>query len=380
MKIFLAHAKEDETITEEIYERLKSGGYSPWMDVKDIPAGVNWDYEIQKNFANSNLIILILSKVSTQKNGYIRREINDAIDKLKYYKPDDVFVIPLLIDDCEVPAYISSKLQFIDFKRNDGWDILSRSLRLAASQQKLEISQGITYGPFNFSSEVFKEEYNKIPGHEIEIAYPRIESHTLPKSAKLISDYFSGKAALHIFSERTSLWPGTPYWDEEYKHTYTSSYNESYNISYCNENVMSILHSVHWYGAGAAHPNSHFETSNFVITKDDYAYKFSLWNVFTEGKEQEAINKIKQKIISESAREFWEKTGEKPSEDDISTFATGIMDSNLDSFTINSDGFRFHFAPYEIHAYAFGSWEFFISFFEVIDFLKEDGIYSLIRS
>ena len=54
MKIFLAHAKEDETITEEIYERLKSGGYSPWMDVKDIPAGVNWDYEIQKNFANSN--------------------------------------------------------------------------------------------------------------------------------------------------------------------------------------------------------------------------------------------------------------------------------------------------------------------------------------
>ncbi|HHV2564494.1 TPA: toll/interleukin-1 receptor domain-containing protein [Escherichia coli] len=198
MKIFLAHAKEDETITEEIYERLKSGGYSPWMDVKDIPAGVNWDYEIQKNFANSNLIILILSKVSTQKNGYIRREINDAIDKLKYYKPDDVFVIPLLIDDCEVPAYISSKLQFIDFKRNDGWDILSRSLRLAASQQKLEISQGITYGPFNFSSEVFKEEYNKIPGHEIEIAYPRIESHTLRNQQNSLVITFQEKR-LYIF-------------------------------------------------------------------------------------------------------------------------------------------------------------------------------------
>lgn len=48
MKIFLAHAKEDEKITESIYDKLKDNGYTPWMDIRDIPAGVNWDYEIQK--------------------------------------------------------------------------------------------------------------------------------------------------------------------------------------------------------------------------------------------------------------------------------------------------------------------------------------------
>ncbi|EEO7652365.1 toll/interleukin-1 receptor domain-containing protein, partial [Salmonella enterica subsp. enterica] len=79
MKIFLAHAKEDEETTEVIYDKLKNDGFNPWMDIKDIPAGVDWDYEIQKNFNNSNLIVLILSKISIQKNGYIRREINDAI-------------------------------------------------------------------------------------------------------------------------------------------------------------------------------------------------------------------------------------------------------------------------------------------------------------
>lgn len=36
------------------------------MDIRDIPAGVNWDYEF-KNFNNSNVIIIILSDVSCQK-------------------------------------------------------------------------------------------------------------------------------------------------------------------------------------------------------------------------------------------------------------------------------------------------------------------------
>ena len=84
MKLFLAHAKEDEKVTESIYEKLKTNGYSPWMDIRDIPAGVNWDNEIQKNFSSANDIIIILSKVSCQKNGYIRREMNEAIEKLKY--------------------------------------------------------------------------------------------------------------------------------------------------------------------------------------------------------------------------------------------------------------------------------------------------------
>lgn len=67
MKIFLAHEKEDKKTTETIYDELKNNGFNPWMDIKDIPAGVDWNHEIQKNFNNSNLIVLILSKISIQK-------------------------------------------------------------------------------------------------------------------------------------------------------------------------------------------------------------------------------------------------------------------------------------------------------------------------
>ncbi|MFB5745059.1 TIR domain-containing protein [Cedecea sp. S5-13] len=379
MKIFLAHAKEDEKVTEELYERLKQLGYSPWMDIKDIPAGVNWDFEIQKNFSNSNIIILILSKVSTQKNGYIRREINDAIDKLKYHKLDDIVVIPLLIDGSDVPAYISSKIQFIDFTREDGWIILEKSLLLAASQQNLEISQGITYGEFLFTNGLFIEKYSKEPGHEIEIAYPIIKSKIYPKSSELISNYYSGRVSEIIFNQRTSIWPMEWQWDKENPSSYTSFYNEGYNIAFCNNNIISIIHGYYWYGAGAAHPNSNIKTTNFVITDEDYAIKFELYDVFTDDLAREGISKIKSKIISETEKAFWEKTGERPSEDDIRTFSEGIINSNLDNFTVNADGFTFHFAPYEIHCYALGSWEFFVSFYEVIDYIKTNGIVSLIR-
>lgn len=379
MKLFLAHAKEDEKVTESIYDKLKSNGYSPWMDIRDIPAGVNWDNEIQKNFSSTNVIIIILSNVSCQKNGYIRREMNEAIDKLKYYKPDDIFVIPILIDDSPVPTFISSKIQYIDYKREDGWALLEKSLALAATQQNIEIAKGVTYGDFTFTSETFKEEYNKTPGHEIDITYPVVSNQTHPQSAKIISNYFKGRAASLVFNNRTSPWPSIFGWSEEYKSTYTSDYIEGYYIAYCNNNILSILHNVNWYGAGAAHPNNHFDVSNFVVTDGDYSYKFSLYDFFIDEKGYDAINKIKERLISDAPRVFWERTGDKPEESDMEWLVRGITDSNLDIFTISEAGLTFHFAPYEIHCYALGTWELFISFYDIIDYLKQDGIYSLIK-
>lgn len=379
MKIFLAHAKEDETITEELYEKLQQNGYTPWMDIKDIPAGVNWEFEIQKNFSTANIIILILSAISIEKNGYIRREINEALEKLKYHKPDDIIVIPLLVDDSKVPNYIASKIQFIDFKRADSWDKLFRSLRLAASQQNIEISQGIAYGPFTFSSNAFKEEYHEMPGHDIEIAYPKIESHTLTKTANILNHYFEGRAANIILSQRTSLWPDRWEWNKDHPGSYISSYSEGYNIAFCNEHIISILHGIYWYGAGAAHPNSDYFVSNFIVNENDYATVFNLEDLFIKGTAQEAIKQIKNKIISESAREFWERAGEKPSDEVLEWLHTGISDSPLQIFTINENGLTFHFAPYQISCYALGSWEFQISFYEVIDYLNPDGIYSMLK-
>ncbi|PXY62053.1 hypothetical protein DMY04_23995, partial [Enterobacter hormaechei subsp. steigerwaltii] len=125
--------------------------------------------------------------------------------------------------------------------------------------------------------------------------------------------------------------------------------------------------------------NSHFDVSNFVVIDDDYSYKFSLYDLFIEEKGYDAINKIKERLISDAPRIFWERTGEKPEESDMEWLVRGITDSKLDIFTISEAGLTFHFAPYEIHCYALGPWELFVSFYDIIDYLNPDGIYSLIK-
>ena len=41
-EIFLSYAREDRPIVEHIYHTLRAEGFSPWMDTRDIQAGMKW--------------------------------------------------------------------------------------------------------------------------------------------------------------------------------------------------------------------------------------------------------------------------------------------------------------------------------------------------
>lgn len=45
----------------------------------------------------------------------------------------------------------------------------------------------------------------------------------------------------------------------------------------------------------------------------------------------------------------------------------------LDTFTIEPDGVRFHFAPYEVGSYAEGSYDVTVPFVHVAELLRDDG-------
>ena len=57
IQIFLAHAKEDEAQVLDLYERLRSRGYRPWLDKKDLLPGQNWRRAIAKAIKASELFI-----------------------------------------------------------------------------------------------------------------------------------------------------------------------------------------------------------------------------------------------------------------------------------------------------------------------------------
>lgn len=98
LKVFVSYAKEDRDRALQYYELLAQEGAEPWMDVKKLLPGQNWEAEIERAFSEANVVVLLLSKRSVDKRGFVQREANDAIERLRYKQPTDIYVIPLLLE------------------------------------------------------------------------------------------------------------------------------------------------------------------------------------------------------------------------------------------------------------------------------------------
>lgn len=122
-KVFISYAKEDYVFAEKLYDFLAENNFKPWLDKKNLLPGQEWDFEIKKGLRDANYVILLLSDNSVQKRGYVQREFKIA---LKYYEEkleDDIYLIPIKINKCDVPDLLSS-FQWIEFENNSFDSIL----------------------------------------------------------------------------------------------------------------------------------------------------------------------------------------------------------------------------------------------------------------
>ena len=103
IQIFLAYASEDQHSVIDLYERLKEKGYNPWLDKRDLMPGQNWREEIPRAIRNSQIFIACLSQQSVSKQGYIQRELRMALNEYAEKPPGSIYLIPLKLDDCQVP-------------------------------------------------------------------------------------------------------------------------------------------------------------------------------------------------------------------------------------------------------------------------------------
>jgi hypothetical protein len=107
-RVFLCHASEDKVQVRRAYEQLKKAGFDPWLDEKDLLPGQNWEEEIPRALKVSAAVLVFLSKTSVSKRGYVQREFRIAFDTLQEIPHSQVFVIPVKLDDCEVPELFRS--------------------------------------------------------------------------------------------------------------------------------------------------------------------------------------------------------------------------------------------------------------------------------
>lgn len=128
--VFVSYAKEDASQAVQIRDYLISCGFKVWMDKFNLRIGDNWEQKIRTELANSDFIVLCLSKASTAKRGFVQVETREAI-RLSQYMPSQMpFILPVKIDNCSVPDELSG-IHYLDLVQQgeDGLSVLSESIK-----------------------------------------------------------------------------------------------------------------------------------------------------------------------------------------------------------------------------------------------------------
>ena len=86
----------------------------PWMDVYNMVGGKRWKAAIEKEIRDSSHVIVLLSSRTLSKRGFVQKEIRQALEIWSETPPEEIYLIPVRIDEC-VPTHDQlQEIQWVD--------------------------------------------------------------------------------------------------------------------------------------------------------------------------------------------------------------------------------------------------------------------------
>jgi hypothetical protein len=113
-QVFVAYVREDQRMAERLCGGLSMAGFSPWLDVAKLLPGQNWPRAIESAIEASGFFVACFSENSVNKRGGFQAEIRYALDCARRIPLDQIFIVPVRLDDCRVPRPIQRELHYID--------------------------------------------------------------------------------------------------------------------------------------------------------------------------------------------------------------------------------------------------------------------------
>jgi len=100
-RVFLCHSSGDKPAVRELYRRLKSDGFAPWLDEEELLPGQDWQQEIPAGIRACEVVVR-LSQKSVTKEGYLQSK--EALSVAEEKAQGTIFVIPVKLEEVEVPS------------------------------------------------------------------------------------------------------------------------------------------------------------------------------------------------------------------------------------------------------------------------------------
>ena len=143
LRVFLCYGLDDNPTPRILYQRLqKEGWIVPWMDEENLLPGQNRELEIEKELEAADVALVCISTQSLDQEGNFQKEIDSLIDVAHKKLKGSIFVIPIRLDDCEMPRSLRPWLHvdFISYEsRESAYQLILKSL-----QRKFEVVSGNT--------------------------------------------------------------------------------------------------------------------------------------------------------------------------------------------------------------------------------------------
>jgi hypothetical protein len=133
LRIFIAYATEDRSSAERLFKQLTAHGFAAWLDRRRLLPGQDWPHRIEDAIESSDFLIACFSARSIRKRGGFQKEIRLALECASRMPLDDVFLIPVRLDDCRIPTRIQRETQYVDLFP-DWRSGFERVLRIIESQ------------------------------------------------------------------------------------------------------------------------------------------------------------------------------------------------------------------------------------------------------
>jgi hypothetical protein len=133
LRVFLCHSSADKLAVRKLSVLLAEGGAEPWLDEERLIAGQDWQREIPAAVEQSDVVLVCLSRDAVSREGYLRDEIAFALSVAERRPEGEIFLIPLLLEPCEVPSRLA-RWHWVSLAEPQGMGRLLRALQARATE------------------------------------------------------------------------------------------------------------------------------------------------------------------------------------------------------------------------------------------------------
>lgn len=139
--VFLSHSSKDKPFVTRLAIDLLNRGIPVWFDKWEMDAGYSLLESIAEGISDTMRLILVLSK-SSAGSSWVHREI--MIGLTKEERVGGPFLLPVRVDDCEVPLLIADRL-YADFRDPSRYyealDRLTATLRKSGAEDLIPVPE-----------------------------------------------------------------------------------------------------------------------------------------------------------------------------------------------------------------------------------------------